>query len=360
MLNNSTKAIYRWFNVIFAFCLSSLLIMSFASNIGLTMLMKQWDFLGLWLLSLTLLSLPLLYLEIGLARRSQTTVVQALSALTRDADTTPVWRAIGWCGVLFISFLAGALLHTSSVQLQALFNIEMTTIVALVICLVISLVLSFVPRLILLGLLMVGIIISFFIPASPSIQPEIQHLSWQWTAISGKEWAISVVLALFSTGLGMSLYWQNIVTVVDQQRSSSVYVLPIFIALVLAGVMYAFVPNYILLANIILVALLLQLARQQWQDRQLAFPLVWLLSLVGIVPWFLVDVDTSHYLMTVLVIWGLLLCLVYSIFAGWMMKASHLRKALHFNHELVYNIWRVAVRIVIPISIVLAFVFMML
>jgi K+-transporting ATPase A subunit len=38
------------------------------------------------------------------------------------------------------------------------------------------------------------------------------------------------------------------------------------------------------------------------------------------------------------------------------MKISHLRKAMNFSNELFYNVWRIAVRIVLPLSILLAIV----
>jgi SNF family Na+-dependent transporter len=55
-------------------------------------------------------------------------------------------------------------------------------------------------------------------------------------------------------------------------------------------------------------------------------------------------------------LWGLLLCLIYAIFAGWIMKISHLRKSMNFSSELFYNLWRIAVRIVLPLGIVLAMI----
>ena len=38
------------------------------------------------------------------------------------------------------------------------------------------------------------------------------------------------------------------------------------------------------------------------------------------------------------------------------MKISHLRKAMNFSNELFYNLWRIAVRVVLPLSIVMAIV----
>ena len=43
-------------------------------------------------------------------------------------------------------------------------------------------------------------------------------------------------------------------------------------------------------------------------------------------------------------------------FAGWIMKISHLRKAMNFSNELFYNLWRIAVRLVLPLSIIVAMV----
>lgn len=55
-------------------------------------------------------------------------------------------------------------------------------------------------------------------------------------------------------------------------------------------------------------------------------------------------------------VWGLLICLIYSVFVGWMMKISHLRKAINFSSEAFYNIWRIAVRIILPLAILMALV----
>ena len=55
-------------------------------------------------------------------------------------------------------------------------------------------------------------------------------------------------------------------------------------------------------------------------------------------------------------LWGLVICLIYAVFVGWVMKISHLRKALNFSNEAIYNLWRIAVRIVLPLSIVLAII----
>ncbi len=44
------------------------------------------------------------------------------------------------------------------------------------------------------------------------------------------------------------------------------------------------------------------------------------------------------------------------LFAGWIMKISHLRKSMNFSSEAFYNIWRIAVRVVLPVGIILAII----
>lgn len=41
----------------------------------------------------------------------------------------------------------------------------------------------------------------------------------------------------------------------------------------------------------------------------------------------------------------------FSVFAGWAMKISHARKELNLPSEGIYNVWRVAVRLVIPLAV---------
>ncbi|HNI62820.1 MAG TPA: hypothetical protein PLF28_05085, partial [Agitococcus sp.] len=53
---------------------------------------------------------------------------------------------------------------------------------------------------------------------------------------------------------------------------------------------------------------------------------------------------------TVLQSLSLLTMILYCVFVGWVMKISHVRKALNFSHEGIYNLWRVAIRLVVPLT----------
>jgi len=56
----------------------------------------------------------------------------------------------------------------------------------------------------------------------------------------------------------------------------------------------------------------------------------------------------------VLVVVSIISALILAVFSGWQMKISHMRKSLNFKSEGIYNIWRVAIRILVPLLIVVA------
>ena len=96
------------------------------------------------------------------------------------------------------------------------------------------------------------------------------------------------------------------------------------------------------------------MAREQLAQRQINLAVQWLIILLALLLWLIPAVSTLFN--AVLMVWGLIICLIYAIFAGWIMKISHLRKAMNFSNELFYNLWRIAVRVVLPLSIVMAIV----
>jgi hypothetical protein len=109
-----------------------------------------------------------------------------------------------------------------------------------------------------------------------------------------------------------------------------------------------------LFAALVSAALLIQLAKEQLAQRQLAQAIQWVIIVAAIAVWAAPQLSSIFNLL--LIVWGLIVCLIYAIFAGWIMKISHLRKSMGFSNELFYNLWRIAVRLVLPLSIVIAIV----
>lgn len=350
------NAMSRWLSPLMAFCLSFIIIATLAPIVGIQA-ERQLDFWLLWLGTMLVLALPICYLEIALAKRSKTTALNALFSLTRDADASPRWRLVGWLAVVFIPFLAGAMLSSVSqysaqwlIQGMAPQLIFMGTAIA-------ALVLSLLPRLALAGITALCVIAALiFAQISGTALPE-----WHMTALEFGEWGSATVLALVASGLGLGLYWQTSLVQAKQQDIASKTVLPIWFAQLVAVLAFAYfavaaqLPVIALLvATIAGAALLLQLAREQLAQRQMVVVVQWAIIAGAVLIWAIPEITAIFN--RVLVIWGLVICLIYSLFAGWIMKISHLRKAMNFSNELFYNVWRIAVRIVLPLSILLAIV----
>ncbi len=349
------NAMSKWLSPLMAFCLSFLIIATLAPITGIQ-IDRQLDFWMLWLATMLILALPVCYLEIALAKRSKTTALQALSSLTREADSSQRWRVVGWLAVVFIPFLAGAMLnHASNVVSIANLEVQQPAILAgLVIA---ALLLSLVPRLILVGITTVGVIASLVLAnVMGTALPE-----WQVTPVQFSEWGNATVLALVASGLGMGLYWQSSLAAVKQQDVATKTVLPIWIAQLLAVIAFGFfavkaeVPAFALVAAIVAAAaLMLQMAREQLQQRQINVIIQWVIVAVATLVWLIPNITPVFN--NLLILWGLVISLIYALFAGWIMKISHLRKSMNFSSEVFYNIWRIAVRVVLPVSIIVAII----
>jgi hypothetical protein len=346
----------RWLSPLMAFCLSFIIIAGLAPSLGIQ-IDRQIDFWILWLVSMLVLALPITYLEVALAKRSKTTALNALSSLTRDADASQSWRIVGWLAVIFIPFLAGGILSNISQSVVQIANLPIEGHLLFAGAAVVAFALSFAPRQILVGLITLGVLLSLILA-----QVFGTHLSaWHVTPVEFKEWGNATILALVATGLGLGLYWQTSLLNVQQNNEASKTALPIWIAQLVAVIAFGFfaasaqIPAYTLLFTaVISAALLLQLGKEQLAQRQVAILIQFVVLLVALFLWAIPNIAVLFN--PLLMIWGLVICLIYSIFVGWIMKISHLRKAINFSSEAFYNIWRIAVRIVLPLSIVLALV----
>lgn len=350
------NAMSRWLSPLMAFCLSFIIIATLAPIVGIQV-DRQLDFWLLWLGTMLILALPICYLEIALAKRSKTTALNALSSLTRDADASQKWRLVGWLAVVFIPFLAGGMLSNASQLLGHFAFNEIAPNLLFVGLAIVALALSFAPRKIIVGLSVVAVLASLILAnilgtALPA---------WHVTAVAFSEWGGATVLALVASGLGMGLYWQSSLPVLKQQDAASQTALPIWIAQLFAVIAFAFfaanaaIPSFTFVVAVVSVsALLLNMAREQLLQRQLNIVIQWLVILAVVFIWAIPAI--SPIFNTLLMLWGLVICLIYAVFAGWIMKISHLRKSMNFSNELFYNLWRIAVRVVLPVAIILAII----
>lgn len=341
------------------------------------------DFWLLWLLAMVLVSLPVIYAEVALAYRSAESPLAGMQKLTREADASSLWRSFAWLAALVSIVIAALVVSDASnrilaalTELNSVPNIPSFAVGAglLVIAVLLSL-LGAAPLPIGLGLMIIGLALG--------VANGLPTISFAMTDISLSEWARAVALALVSVGAGTGLYWfgqhlvskQTLLTssanhseaATTKNQSTAVYratklVLPIWILQLIVGVIALFISDLNLppiaqlvygLGVLFVVSYLLHYAIQQLSYK---FGLVIsLLLTVGLGVVLVIAVPTT-WLVGLLVIISSVAVLLLSVFVGWQMKISHLRKSLNFGNEGFYNLWRIAIRIFVPLALILALV----
>ncbi|MBP6495022.1 MAG: hypothetical protein KA291_00685 [Psychrobacter sp.] len=342
------------------------------------------DFWLLWLLAMVVVSLPVIYAEIALAYRSAEAPLAGMQKLTREADASALWRGFGWLAALVSIIIAALVISgastgilTALTELNSAPEVPGFAIAAglMVIAALLSL-LGVTPLPIGLGLMLIGL---FF-----GLANGLPNITFAMTNISLGEWARAVALALVSVGAGTGLYWfgqnritKQAVTAVgidnhyaqnpSRAQASSEYratklVLPIWILQLLVGVVALFISGMTLppigqllyWAGVIFVASYLL----HYSTQQLAHKFGLLVSLVitAVIAIVLVVAIPTIWLVGILVIISSIAVLLLSVFAGWQMKISHLRKSLNFGNEAFYNLWRVAIRLIVPVALLLALI----
>ncbi|WP_339727921.1 hypothetical protein [uncultured Psychrobacter sp.] len=339
------------------------------------------DFWLLWLLAMVLVALPVVYAEIALAYRSVEGPLAGMQKLTREADVSPIWRSFGWLAALVSIVIAALVISGASTgilsaltELNSVPDVPDFAVAAglMVIAVLLSL-LGIAPLPIGLGLMVIGLLLGF--------ANGVPNAGFAMTDISLTEWARAVALALVSVGAGTGLYWfgQNLVskqtvTAVEannqqaknraatREYRATKLVLPIWVLQLLIGVVALFtsgmslppIGQLLYWGGVLFVAsYLLHYSTQQLTHK---FGLLVSLIITFAVALLLVVAIPTAWLVGILVIISSIAVLLLSVFAGWQMKISHLRKSLNFSNEAVYNLWRVAIRLVVPLALLLALV----
>ena len=340
------------------------------------------DFWLLWLLAMLIVALPVVYAEIALAYRSTESPLAGMQKLTREADASAIWRSYGWLAALVAIVIAAlSLSAASSSLLSAVTELSVTADIPLfaiaaglmVIAVLLSL-LGAAPLPIGLGLMVLGLVLG--------VANGLPQISLVMTDISLSEWARATALALVSVGAGTGLYWfaqhlnySQTLTVANastdtiknssQNRPAAIYrasklVLPIWLLQVVVGVIALLISGLNLspiaqilyaLGVVFVVSYLLHYATQQLAHKFGVLISIVLTLVLGLL---LVIAVPTIWLVGMLVMVSSIAVLLLALFVGWQMKISHLRKSLNFANEGFYNIWRIAIRIIVPLALVLA------
>ena len=341
------------------------------------------DFWLLWLLAMLLVSLPVVYAEIALAYRSAEAPLAGMQKLTREADVSTFWRSFGWLAALVSVLIAALVISGASTgilaaltELNSVPNVPSFAIAAglMVIAVLLSL-LGVAPLPIGLGLMLIGLLLG--------VANGLPNIAFAMTDVSLSEWARAVALALVSVGAGTGLYWfgQNLirkqtVTAVGTDnhnaqttRNSAApayratkLVLPIWVLQLVVGVVALFISGMALppigqlsywIGVVFVASYLLHYSSQQLAHK---FGLLVSVVLTFVLALLLVVAIPTNWLVGILVIISSIAVLLLSVFAGWQMKISHLRKSLNFDNEAFYNLWRVAIRLIVPLALLLALI----
>jgi len=340
----------RFQGVLLAFLLMVLLAGQ-VETLVTTQAVHQIDFWLVWLGCMVVLTLPILLLESALAKRSKALPLQALPVLTRDADASTRWRSVGWLALGTTLLLAGALSSEVGSHINGLDTfVAFIPFVVIAVVAALSCISKWLP---LIGTLLVVVLVGLGV-----LHPAMTV--WQGTHFALIEWTGAVELALVATGAGLGVYWQTALTQTDSKRYK---ILPIWIAQVVGGALVALglvglspdaVSNMVYgVAVLCGAAMLLSFARQQMIARGIPVIVTWVVLLASLAIWTL-PIKTT--LLTVAIALAIIVPTIYAVFAGWKMKSSHLRKALDFNNEGLYNLWRVMVRLAIPLAALIALV----
>lgn len=362
-------------------------------------------FFAAWALCLLLLALPLLMLELMLGRRSRHSPIAGMAILTREADASRIWRASVWAsamtGVLalaalallaggsfnFLARAAGLAGSTGQVATASGLIVALGTGAVVLVAAALSLLTqarrSIVSR---VAMLLVLLLLMLAALAGQSVAASVYHgTAYQRTGLSVADWREAMRLALLSMGSGLGVFWlaglQTPKTYSLAKFSLGVLLIHIVLALLLLLALAPFVaaaqvnpvgepllivptgaPVWILMTALIVtgVAALMQVAEPllQWlQERGLprlaAVALVFVPgAVVAELLWFFGQTGAEQGLLNALAVLLLMVLFGFSVFAGWIMKISHARKELALPNEGVYNLWRVAVRIALPLAIV--------
>lgn len=319
----------------------------------------QIDLWLLWLMAMVLLGLPMMFLELALSKRSEASVWQGMQTLTRQSDVPTYWRAFSLLSVILSLVLGAGFIArfseavTASPLIQSFAQIPSYALAfALTILALILSPLKHKP-------LMLGVAL---VALAAVLSAAMGGLSIAITPTSIGEWALAVVLALFSMGLGTGLYWflDNTTTQTKPHALSS-RVLPVWgcqvvfgiIAFGLSSTTYTPLASLIGVVGVVLVAsFLFHYALMQLKGR---FGLILGLS-IGVALALMLGALPSQFLTPMLVVLGLLTAMSLSLFAGFAMKISHLRKSLNFKNEFRYNVWRIAIRWLVPLAVVSALI----
>lgn len=338
---------------------SALITLTFVHSLGLSANTLHMSFMPVWLLFMVIAGLPLAFVEAAIVRRTKQLPLEALAPITRDSDISPIWRVIVPLAMLGLTLMMGQASH------YATHNVAWTEPNVMLKEALPYLVMFFTVGFAWVGMRRLLPYVGVLVPVALIVNAMSTPLLIQFSLLTPEQWQLVASAALLS-GLSTSgIYAWLLIYQAPQLRASS-QVLPLWLTQTVVGLLALaigqttgsiYLVMYMLCA-IFALAVCVEALGAQLQAKGWAKPIALGSVLLGAA----LTTSAAEYVAfdTVLKVVVLLALLGFAILAGWMMKTSHVRKALNFANEGIYNVWRVAIRLVVPITVLWLLVGMVL
>lgn len=321
-------------------------------------------------LGLLLAGLPLAMAEQAMATRAKVSMVPGMQLLTRESDAPRFWRILSWSSLGasiaatgLVAVIAGekltgvlqTLLHPMGFAIRGsdfwpLMSLFVLWLGATRVIRQWLLRRWLLPAL-LLGLCVVQVLAGKFEPKSL----DFMHAA-MFPASGG------LLLGILAAGAGVGAYWASLDHDARWTWRDRLIAIVSF-----STMLWAFQAGPATLATLLLglVVTLLGLralmapffahARSSaWSPWVAPMAMLTLFFLLIEAVWSMSGDDALPTLIELMAAWISVNLLLTALYAGWVMKISHLRKALALPSEVAYNLWRVLVRWVAPITLVVA------
>lgn len=351
-------------------------------------------FVGAWVAGLFLLALPLLLLELMLGKRSRRAPLEGLAFLTREADAARGWRFGAWGGAaaIVLALAAIALVAGGSVNFLAR-DAGLATGVdgsaaalplgaggLLILCAGLALLSPVQRGWVQLGGLGLAVALLLVAAVEGGGMAEVVYPAH---ALSAADWREALRLSLLGGGGGLGVLWLAGMRLEKDAPLGRLAlgmlalqaVLGVLLLLALAPFVAALLANtaggpdivptgpavWVVLGALLLVALtvlpliaeplLLRLGERGMARLPAVVGVFMVAALLAEGVWLFGETAGLARLLQLLSLLLLAVLACLSVFTGWGMKISHARKELALSAEAIYNVWRVAVRLVVPLAI---------
>ncbi|MES3041449.1 MAG: hypothetical protein V4730_09895 [Pseudomonadota bacterium] len=338
----------------------------------------------LGLLGAVFVGLPLLLAEQAMAVRAKQPGIAGMQALTREADAARGWRFPAYVGLALSLVVSAALALTSGLLLTQVLQTLWQPLVSAVgltanavpagaalwsvltlLSLLIALGRSFrtVPMWLWLTVTLILLVLLVLQMLNHQTIPLVTDLSLMSGLPNTGTASASLLAGALVAGGGMG----TAATLrLHYGEFKSAFALPAMVALFIVAVFALHHADWCVAAALLGVVvtqlgLSASLAPALAEARQrhlpaLAAPMAVIIpvTLLAESLWLWGDVSSLSLLVQLMAVALALNLLVLSLYAGWIMKISHLRKAVSLPSELLYNLLRIALRWLAPLTLLLA------